>query len=191
MALVLTSGPAAEPVTVSEAKAHLRIDHNAEDVLIASLVLTSRLHIEAALDIALIRQGWRLHLDRWPPGAVVPVPIAPLIAVGAIRVLGADGVPSAVPPLSYAADTTSRQPRIIRVGTSWPVPGQTVNGIEIDLVAGFGDTAQDVPQPIRQALLLLVAHWYEHRDPIEIGSEATVIPNGVSELLAPWRRKRL
>jgi uncharacterized phiE125 gp8 family phage protein len=48
-----------------------------------------------------------------------------------------------------------------------------------------------VPAPIRQALLLLVAHWYEHRDPIEIGTDSTIIPAAVSELLKPYRMRRL
>lgn len=191
MALVMTSGPAAEPVTVAEAKAHLRIDHAAEDVLIGSLILTSRLHIEAALGIALISQAWRLLLDRWPRGSIVRVPLAPLIAVAEIRVRAADGIATAVPAPEYAVDAASAAPRIIRVASQRPDPGIAAHGIEIDFTAGFGTTAAAVPAPIRQALLLLVAHWYEHRDPIEIGSEATVIPNGVSELLAPWRRVRL
>lgn len=191
MALVMTSGPATEPVTVAEAKAHLRIDHAAEDVLIASLILTSRLHVEAALGIALVAQGWRLLLDRWPRGTIVRVPIAPLIAVSEIRVRAADGAPTVVPALEYAVDAASSEPRIVRVATRWPAPGLVAHGIEIDVTAGFGTTAAEVPQPIRQAILMLVAHWYEHRDPIEIGSEATVIPLAVSELLMPWRRARL
>ena len=191
MALVMTSGPASEPVTVAEAKAHLRIDHSAEDVLLASLILTSRLHIEAALGLALVTQSWRLLLDRWPRKGVVKVPLGPLQGVSAIRVLAADGAPETVPADGYLVDGASAVPRIVRTAETWPEPGRAAHGIEIDLVAGFGAAATDVPQPIRQALLLLVAHWYEHRDPIEIGSEATMIPLGVSELLAPWRRARL
>lgn len=191
MALVMTSGPAAEPVTVAEAKAHLRIDHNAEDVLIGSLILTSRLHIEAALGIALIAQGWRLLLDRWPRGTHVHVPLSPMIGVSEIRVRDADGTPAVVPADHYAVDVASASPRIVREAASWPEPGRSTHGIEIDFTAGFGGAAGDVPAPIRQAVLLLVAHWYEHRDPIEIGSDATVIPHGISELLMPWRKARL
>lgn len=191
MALVMTSGPAAEPVTVAEAKAHLRIDHNAEDVLIGSLILTSRLHIEAALGIALIAQGWRLLLDRWPRGTQLRVPLRPLIGVSEIRVRAADGGASVMPAGDYAVDAASVEPRIVRIAAAWPEPGRIAHGIEIDFTAGFGVAAGDVPAPIRQAVLLLVAHWYEHRDPIEIGSEATVIPHGISELLTPWRKARL
>lgn len=191
MALVMTSGPASEPVTVAEAKAHLRIDHSAEDVLLASLILTSRLHIESALGLALVTQSWRLLLDRWPRKGVVKVPLRPLQSVNEIRVLAADGTPLTVATADYDVDTASEVPRIVRAAAAWPEPGRAAHGIEIDLVAGFGPNAAAVPQPIRQALLMLAAHWYEHRDPIEIGSEATVIPHGISELLAPWRRIRL
>ena len=77
MPLVMTSPPAAEPVTVADAKAHMRIDTDAEDVLIGSLLLTSRLHIETALSLALITQSWTLTLDRWPRGGEVDLPLAP------------------------------------------------------------------------------------------------------------------
>ncbi len=191
MALVMTSGPALEPVTVAEAKAHLRIDHSAEDILISSLILTSRLHIETALGIALIAQGWRYLRDRWPASAAVGLPLRPLIAVDEIRVHRADGSPTVVPASEYVVDAARAEPRVVRHGASWPVPGRATHGIAIDFTAGFGAAAADVPQPIRQALLMLTAHWYEHRSTIEIGSEATVIPLGISELLMPYRRKRL
>ena len=76
-------------------------------------------------------------------------------------------------------------------GSDWPRPGKCANGIEIELTAGFGASAADVPAPIAQALLLLVAHWYERRDPIEIGSAAARVPAAVSNLLAPYVEKRL
>jgi uncharacterized phiE125 gp8 family phage protein len=76
-------------------------------------------------------------------------------------------------------------------GVSFPLPGKAAGGIEIAFTAGYGAAASDVPAPIRQALLLLVAHWYEHRDPIEIGTDATIIPAAVSELLQPYRVRRL
>ncbi len=191
MALVMTSGPALEPVTVAEAKAHLRIDHSAEDVLVSSLILTSRLHIETALGIALIAQGWTYLRDRWPASAAVSLPLRPLIAVDEIRVHRADGPPTVVSASEYAVDAASAEPRVVRQVGSWPAPGRATHGIAIDFTAGFGAAAADVPQPIRQALLMLTAHWYEHRSTIEIGSEATVVPLGISELLMPYRRKRL
>lgn len=86
MALMLTAAPGVEPVTLAEAKAHLRREQTNEDVLIGSLIVTSRLHVEAALALALITQSWRLLLDRWPSGDAVELPLSPLQAVGAVRV---------------------------------------------------------------------------------------------------------
>lgn len=191
MALVLTSGPASEPVTVAEAKAHLRLDGNAEDLLIASLILTSRLHIEAAMGLALITQSWRLILDRWPAWPEVPIPLRPIQSITSVNVLAADGTPETMPASGYILHQHGWPPRLIRTGTAWPAPGRVAAGIEIAFAAGYGAGASDVPAPIRQALLMLVAHWYEHRDPIEIGSTVIAIPAGVSELLAPYREARL
>lgn len=190
MALVQTSNPAAEPLTVAEAKAHLRVDGSADDVLIGSLILTSRLHVEAALGLALISQGWKLVLDTWPKAGDVLLPLWPIIEIGEVRVLAADGASAVVDPDAYIVDIASRPCRIIRCGML-PAPGRIRGGIEIDLTTGFGDSAGDVPATIRQALLLLVAHWYERRDPLEIGAPETRIPDAVSSLLEPYRIKRI
>ena len=190
MALVMTGAPALEPVTVAEAKAHLRVDGSAEDALIASLILTSRLHIETALGLALITQSWRLQLDFWPDKRDVDLPLRPLQSVDEVRVLDAAGTPAIIAPSLYLIDVASAPPRLVR-RTALPQPGQVARGIEIDLTAGYGAAADDVPAPLRQALLLLVAHWYEHRDPIEIGAEDMAIPSVVSELLAPFKVVRL
>ena len=191
MSLIMTSSPAIEPITAADAKAHLRIDGSAEDALIASLILTSRLHVESALGFALISQGWTLLLDAWPEGRAVDIPIRPLLAITSARVLSATGVPTVLSASDYILDATGVPPRLVRTGTTWPLPGSVANGIEIAFTAGFGPAASDVPSPIRHALLLLVAHWYEHRDAIEIGSGTMSIPHAVSELLRPYRVVRL
>lgn len=190
MGLVMTSGPAVEPVTAAEAKAHLRIDGTAEDVLIGSLILTSRLHIETALGLALITQSWRLLLDDWPEDSV-EFPLRPVQTVTAVRVRAADGTAMTLDADDYLVDAVSAPPRLVRNGAAWPAPGKAALGVEIEFAAGYGTVASAVPAPIRQALLMLVAHWYEHRDPIEIGSAETAVPLGVSELLMPYRIARV
>lgn len=191
MALVLTSGPALEPVTVAEAKAHARIDDSVEDVLIASLILTSRLHIEAALGLALITQGWTLSLDRWPKPGPVELPLRPAQSISAVRLIARDGTPHALDSGSYRLDTASVLPRLVAQHDVWPVPERRHAGIEIAFVAGYGDTPEDVPQPIRHALLCLVAHWYEHRDPFQMGARETAVPPAIGELLKPYQVPRL
>ncbi|MDX2308469.1 MAG: head-tail connector protein [Hyphomicrobium sp.] len=191
MTLLFLSGPSVEPVSLAEAKAHLKVDTADEDALIGSLILTSRLHAEAALGLAFIQQQWRLLLDTWPPGGAVTLPLRPVTSIDAVRVLASDGTPTTLPPSSYALEPGARRQRLIPESANWPLPGRRALGIEIDFTAGFGVTSASVPEDIRHAILLLVAHWYEHRDVIEIGSAATRIPSIVSELLANWREPRL
>ena len=191
MPLVYRSGPAQEPVSIAEAKAHLRLETGADDALVASLILTSRLHIEAALGLALTSQDFTLVLDRWPKSGVVEFPLRPVSAISAVRVLGSDGTPELLGPETYFLDAAGVPPKLVSAGVPWPLPGRAAGGIEIDLTAGYGTTPADVPAPIRQAILLLVAHWYEHRDPIEIGQPATAVPAAVSDLLQSYVVPRL
>lgn len=191
MALVMTSAPAVEPVTLDEVKAHLKIEGTAEDMLLGSLILTSRLHIEAALSLALVTQSWKLVIDRWPPRGTIDIPLGPVQAVDGITVKDAAGVAENVPATSYLVDIASRPARIVWNGEAPPEPGVKAAGIGIDFTAGFGASASSVPAPLRHAILMLVAHWYEHRDPIEIGSGAARVPDAVSDLIQPFRTMRL
>lgn len=192
MALALTSPPAVEPVSTAEAKDHLRIDHDDEDAFISSLILTSRLHIEAALSLALIDQSWSWTFDAWPKRAdTIALPLRPVSQITSVAVRDGDGGATVIDPGDYELDANAVPPRLIRTAVQWPAPGVAHGGISISFVAGFGPAPDDVPQTIRHAHLLLVAHWYEHRDPIEIGASRTAIPDAVSTLLKPYRAARL
>ena len=197
MALVPILRPATEPVSVSELKAHLRIDSAADDAALASLITTARLQIEAALSLALITQSWTWTIDRWPPRASVELPLAPVQTIISVTAAHADETLVAMSPTNYILDGLSNSARLI-AKTSWPQPGVRAQGIEIKLIAGFGTAAADVPAAIRQALLVLVAHWYSHRDTADgCGATATnqaksgPLPSAVNDLLAPYRRPRL
>jgi len=191
MAMILTAAPSSEPVTLDEAKAHLRVDGSDEDMLIASLITAARVHVEAALSRALLTQGWTLLLDAWP-GREVRFPIAPLQSVDEVRVLDAAGTPTVIAPGDYFVDTAGSPPRLVREsGVTWPQPGQVANGIEIDFTAGEGPTGADIPQPLRQAVLQLAAHWFETREPVFASQSVITVPLGVGALMAPYRGMRL
>lgn len=192
MTLVLTAGPAVEPVTLAEAKAHLRVDGMAEDTLIASLIVTSRLHIETVLGLGLVTQAWTWLIDAWPDLAVLRLPMRPVQSIASVRIHAEDGSVLTLAPDAYVLDGNGAPARLVRRrGRAWPVPGRAANGIEIAFVAGFGDAASQVPAPLRQAVLLLLAHWYENREPAELGSVAVPIPDEVSRLIAPYKTLRL
>ena len=195
MPLILISGPAVEPVTLAEAKAHLRVDGTAEDTLVASLIVTSRLHVEAVAGLALVTQSWSWYIDAWPPGPpghAVKLPMRPIQSIAAVRLYDEAGTATTLDPATYFLDGTAAPPRLIRHGAvPWTRPGRVANGIEVAFTAGYGNAAADVPAPIRQAVLLLVAHWYEHRSPVEEGTHPAPLPDMVSDLLAPYRAPRL
>jgi uncharacterized phiE125 gp8 family phage protein len=192
MPLILTTAPAVEPVGLAEAKAHLRVDGSDEDTLIASLVITSRLHVEAATDLALVTQAWSWLFDAWPHGRTVRLPLRPVQSIAAVRVYDASGTATTLDPAAYLLDGTGTPPRLVRQDAApWPSPGRIANGIEVAFTAGFGPAAADVPGPIRQAILQLVAHWYEHRGPVEAGAHPVPLPAMVSDLLGPYRPMRL
>ena len=191
MPLVLTAAPEREPVSVSEAKEYLRIDSAVEDPVVASLILAARLHIEGALDIAMITQSWSLFLDCWPEDGRVAIPLGPLKSVDSVKVYDADDAAQTVSPDTYVVDLSALRPRLVRqAGAVWPRPGRAANGIEIALTAGYGGTPDDVPQPIRQAVLMLAVHWYEQREPV-VFDRPDELPHGVADLLKPYRQVRL
>lgn len=192
MTLILTAGAPIEPVTLDEAKAHLRLDGSDEDLLITSLIVTSRLHVEQALGLALITQGWSWLLDAWPDPTILRLPMRPIQAITAVRTYAEDGTTTTFASDAYLLDGAGAPARLVlRRGRAWPIPGRSANGIEIAFQAGFGTEAASVPAPIRQAILHLVAHWYENREPAELGSASTPVPPAVSGLLAPYREVRL
>ncbi|MFN4272143.1 MAG: head-tail connector protein [Aliihoeflea sp.] len=163
MALFRTTAPAAEPVTLAEAKQHLRLDHDGEDGLIEGLIRAAREEVEAATGLALIDQTWRLTLDRVPVTGVVRIARHPVKEILSVTVFGADGEGILVDPATYRLDPHSRPARL------WfserPLAKRVMNGVEIDLAAGFGEAGPDVPDLLKRAMLALVGHWFEFRLP--------------------------
>jgi uncharacterized phiE125 gp8 family phage protein len=192
MSLILTGGPVIEPITLADAKLHLRVDSNTEDALIASLILTSRMHIEATLDLALITQSWSYFTDAWPADPVMRLPMRPVQAITALRQYAADGSYETIAPNRYILDGTGPPARLVRRDApSFVKPGRAANGIEIAFTAGYGNTAADVPAAIRQSILLLVAHWYDNRDVASASTQPAGIPALITDLLNPYRMPRL
>ena len=191
MNLVLTAPPAIEPVTVEEAKAYLRIDHGHEDAVLASLITASRLHIETALNLALVSQRWLWQFDRWPKSYIVELPLRPVQSIESVRVKIDDDRETLLSSDYYILECTNQSAQLISQSGIWPQPSVPRGGIEIEFIAGFGEASELVPAPIRQALLMLVAHWYENREPVSVGQSASQIPDTVSALLMPYRKVRL
>lgn len=182
------TGPAAEPLTRLEAKAFLRIDHEAQDTLLDALIPAARRLIEAASGRILIDQEFALVRDAWPASGLIALPVAPVSAILSATVTDAGGAEVAVPEGALALKG-DRAPALIHVERSLvPRPGQRRDGIRIVVRAGYGAAAADVPADLVQAVRLAVAHFYELRD--GAGAE-TRLPDAVLSLIAPYRVVRL
>lgn len=183
----LLAGPAGEPVSLGEAKAFLRLDSDAEDGLLVTLIAAARLHIESVSGRALLRQTWRLVLDGWPAERVVSLPVTPLISIEAVTAFDEQGDDHAVPVGQFLTEPE----RLLLPASVDGMPELRERlGLEIDYVAGFGEAA-DVPPDLKQALLVLVGHWFENRDSVLVAGAGAVIPFGFDRLVASYRKVRL
>jgi uncharacterized phiE125 gp8 family phage protein len=181
--------PAVEPVTLVEAKAHLRVTDSLEDTLIGRLIAAAREEVEAAAGLALISQNWRLYLDAWPSSGIVRIRRHPVQSIIMVTVYDRNGVAHAQSLSGLVLDRASRPARL-HVPDSLMPPAHITNGIEIDFRAGYGDTGVDVPDGLKRAVLLLVAHWFEHRGSGETGSVATW-PEGFDRIVQRYRQMEL
>jgi uncharacterized phiE125 gp8 family phage protein len=186
MSSILITAPAAEPLALDEARVFVRADTHDDDELIASLIAAARQHVEMQTRRALITQSWRLTLDAWPADGRIRVSPGPLQALTAARVYDAAGetanldLQGFVPALGKSA--------LAFVPWAMTQPGRAAAGIELDVRVGYGDTAAQVPEPLRQAMRLLMAHWYENRGLIVPGAMSlAALPATVAALLAPYR----
>lgn len=182
-----TVEPSVEPVSLAEAKAHLRVDVTDDDTLITAMIQAAREYIEDATGRALINQTWRLSLNAWPEVDYIELPRPPLASVTSVAYTGSDGTAYTFSTGYYDVDTDSEPGRVaLEYGDDWPSTTlAAVNPIQITYVAGYGATSASVPEFLRQAILLLLGHWYENREGVIVGQGYTPlsVPFSVQSLV--------
>jgi uncharacterized phiE125 gp8 family phage protein len=188
MRLRLVTPPAAEPVTLAEAKAHLRIEGAEDDAYVTALIQAARQHVEEVCWRGLVTQEWEAVLEGFPDGAL-ELPKGNLASIASITYVDSAGATQTLAPATYEADTVSVPGRLLLAyGQSWPSTRCQWDAVRVRYTVGWA--AGEVPTPIRQALLLLVAQLYEHRTVDE--DRALSRPSfTVDVLLAPYRLVRL
>lgn len=183
--LTRTVEPASEPLSVDEVKEQIRLEISDDDIPILSMIIAARSHVEEYLQRALITQTWRLTLDDWYVWEI-RLPRPPLLAISSITYLDTGGTVQTLSSSIYRVSTDS-QPGVVvpEWGEVWPPIRNQVDAIKITYTAGYGD-ASDVPQAIKHAMLMLIAHWYKNREAVspDAGQE---VPLGVQNLLNPYR----
>ncbi len=186
MTYALIAPPSAEALTLAEVKAHLRLEGDDEDALLTALISTARQHLESEIGLCLITQTLRLYLDAWPGDGVIRFAKGPVQAIETILVFNDAGEPVNVTATDSLLDGQARPARL------WlrqpPEPRQALNGIEVDFVAGFGESGADVPDTLKRAMLIHIAHMFAFRGAIAPADQPAGVPSGYERLIAPYRR---
>lgn len=185
--LVLQTEAATEAVTLADCKSHLRITASDEDTYIQSLLDAAISFVDGkgVLGKALITQTWRQYVPQNP--GTVTLLLGPVQSVSAIGYYDTDGMVQAATVSDFNVFGTEECKTVEpKAGSSWPTAQDRPDAIWIDFAAGYGAAATDVPAELTHAIKMLVAHWYENREPAPEASQAK-LPFGFDDLISVHR----
>jgi uncharacterized phiE125 gp8 family phage protein len=163
--LVRVTAPATAPISLAEAKTQMRVESSDDDSIIQRLIdaAVAFVDVQGALGKAMITQTWGQWLS--PNPSTVYLSLGPVQSVSAIKYYDVDG---ALQTATLADFNVFGTPNRISVspksGRAWPVTQTRDDAIKIEYVIGYGSTSSSVPETVRHALMMLVAHWYDMRE---------------------------
>lgn len=191
MPLQLVAPSSEEPVSLWEAKLHLRVDFDEDDTLIASLITAARQAAETLTGRQFVTARWKMVLDSFPgpslmgvpagqsfslPGHAVLLPKCPVQSVIAINYLDMGGALQTMPASSYTVDAACEPARITPVfGQIWPPTMPQIGSVGVIFDAGYG-AASDVPAGIKSWIKLRVGSLYSHREEMATLSRGRIDP---------------
>jgi len=171
--LVRIAAPAETPVSLAEAKAHLRVDSSEDDTLIGGLLASATAYFDGpnGIGLALCTQTWEVRLDVFPCGPIC-IPIGPVASITSLKYFDPDGVEQTWAGSNYESDLTA--PARVRplAGGAWPAIRDKLAAVTLRFVVG--QSAADVPADLKAAVLLVIGHLYANRE--------AVAPAAMSEL---------
>ncbi len=194
MGLSLVTPPTVEPVSLAEAKAHTNPCGSDDDGLLAGYILAARLHAENYIRGAIITQTWDAKYDHgWPMVWVrdycrtrIELPLRPVQSVTSVSYVDDNGATQTLSGSLYTTHLDRPVPCIDRAyNQSWPSVRDVSDAITVRFVAGY--LPEKVPDGIRQAILLLIGHWYANRETVNIGNITSELPFTTQALLDPYR----
>ncbi len=188
LALSVTTGPTEEPITLDDAKAHLRVDNDdaGENAWITTAIQAAREQVENDTRRALFTQTLRLNLDQFPMSNAILIPRPPLQSVASITYVDSDGATQTMSSSDYIVDTASEPGRVVLAyGKTWPTAREQANSVAVNFVAGW--TAGTMPAAVKQLMYLWVGHWHENREAVNVGNITSAYPLAIDSLTARLR----
>jgi uncharacterized phiE125 gp8 family phage protein len=183
--LVRITSPAVEPVSLAFAKQHCRVDTEADDLYIQSLIAVARQYVEDVLDITICTTVWEVKYDLFPVWAIVLPRLPMLDRAVTVTYRSGDGTYSQLSSATdFQVDASVLPGRIYpQWARSWPATRGDENSVTVRYSAGYGDDGQTAPPVVKHLILLLTAHWYDTRQPAVTGAPQSV-PHTFDTLLA-------
>lgn len=170
-----TAEPAVEPITLAEAKLHLSVDMIEHDALITALIVAARQFAEAKTGRSLITTSWLYVADGFPCRCPLTIDRCPVQSVTSVQYLDMAGAWQTMPPADYVADLQSEPARITPVfGKTWPIPMPQIGSVRVAFSAGYGATAESVPEGIKAWMKLRIGALYENREEVIVASRIVV-----------------
>jgi uncharacterized phiE125 gp8 family phage protein len=193
--LTRQTSPAVEPVTVAEAKAHLRVDVSDDDTYIGTLITAAREWCEQYLDRTLVNTQWVMRFDSFPPDGTqdIELPRPPMSLAGtttavSLTFTSETGGTQAFSTNSFRVDRNATPGAVKTLyGQTWPPHLMDDNAVSVTWWAGYGSAGSSVPAAVRHAILMLVGHWYENRSTVLVGSISKQLEFAVESLLSSHR----
>jgi uncharacterized phiE125 gp8 family phage protein len=189
MSRVLVTAVTSEPVSVAEAKAHMRVDASDDDALIGALITAARLEAERITGRAMATQTWDLVLDEFPcANGIIILPLPPAQSITWVKYIDEDGVEQTLSSALYVLDTKSTPARLYPAyDEEWPEVRCQPNAVTIRFVCGYTTAAAAIPAHAKLAINQMVAHWYEHRGEAITGTIVNEAPKVAETILASLR----
>ena len=191
----LITAPTVEPVTLLEAKEHLKFTHTAaEDAQIARDIVAARFYAEQDTGRQFLDATWERLSEGFPGSGVIELPRPPLLEVVSVTYADAEGADVVVDPASYVVHRPTgpyaRRGWLRPVGGgSWPSGATGHGSVRVRYRAGYGPAAEDVPDLLRLAVLYLVGSFHQFRSEVQQQQHGAVIkvPLGAAAILRQFR----
>lgn len=185
MGWTVTTLPSEEPVTLAQAKLHLRVTDSLRDTEITRKITAARQYIESECQIALLAQEWRVTYDGFPSCGALLLPGGKVREVVSVESMDSEGAFSTVSSDDYDQDLTVRPARLLAI-SSWPsTPSGRLNTVRVQLRVGYENVAA-VPGPLVESVLLVIGDLFENRQAQQ--AEPLVSNPALDVLTRPYRR---
>ena len=189
MKVVRNTDSAIEPIKLQLVQDHLRIDSDSDQEILSEYIKAARQKFEDDTDYILTNQTYTIYLDSFPIGQEILLPIYPIQSIQSVKYYDTDGVLQTLSVSNYWTDLNDKHPRITATEDEYFPDTQLarVNSVEIALTAGHADPPTTVPSDIKQALYMLVGHYYENRQDAQVGIRVNAIPMGYRSIAERYK----